>query len=96
MSATTGARRRSHAARHEGAMMTAAQFDALAALIGLHLSPSREAARLVLVEGMAPSAAAAAAGVSRQAVSNVMRRCRAGMRLAMAATTAQQGQEGIE
>lgn len=65
--------------------MTPAQFDALASLLRLQPGRSREAAKLVLVDGLAPSAAAVAAGVSPQAVSNVVRRCRAGVQLAMVA-----------
>jgi predicted DNA-binding protein (UPF0251 family) len=65
--------------------MTPAQFDALASLLRLQVGRSREAAKLVLVDGLAPSAAAVAAGVSRQAVSNVVRRCRSGLHLAKAA-----------
>jgi predicted DNA-binding protein (UPF0251 family) len=58
--------------------MTDEQFDALAALTRLHARSAapREGARLVLVDGMAPSDAAARAGVSRQSVSNVLARCR--------------------
>ena len=48
----------------------------LTALIIDDEAPSRDAARLVLVDGLSPSEAADRAGVSRQAVSNVLRRCR--------------------
>jgi DNA-directed RNA polymerase specialized sigma24 family protein len=63
-------------------VMTDGQFDALATLLRLQAGRSREAARLVLVGGLAPSAAAVATGVSAQAVSNAVRRCRAGLQLA--------------
>lgn len=66
--------------------MAPAQFDALATLLRLQAGRSREAARLVLVGGLAPSAAAVAAGVSAQAVSNVVRRCRSGLALALTAS----------
>lgn len=65
--------------------MTPAQFDALATLLRLQSGRSRYAARLVLVDGLAPGAAAVATGVSAQAVSNAVRRCRAGLQLAKAA-----------
>lgn len=61
--------------------MTPAQFDALAKLLRLR-DPSREAARLVLVDGLAGVAAAAATGVSAQGVSNAVQRVRAGLALA--------------
>lgn len=67
-------------------LMTPAQFDALASLLRLQAGRSREAAKLVLVDGLAPGAAAVATGVSAQAVSNVVRRCRAGLRLARTAS----------
>lgn len=56
--------------------MTPDQFAALSELMEQREAPSRDAARLVLVEGISPSEAADRAGVSRQAVSNVLRRCR--------------------
>lgn len=62
--------------------MTPQQYDALAELLRLQDSPSREAVRLVLVDGLKPAEAARQAGVSPQAVSNALRRCRNGMALA--------------
>lgn len=62
-------------------MMTPAQFAALAELLRLRGGPSEDAARLVLVEGLTPAAAARQAGASPQAVSNALARCRRGMEL---------------
>lgn len=45
--------------------MTSEQFDALAELMRLRQSPSREALRLVLVEGATHAAAAEQAGIPR-------------------------------
>lgn len=45
--------------------MTEQQFDALAELMRLRRSPSREALRLVLVEGATHAAAAERAGIPR-------------------------------
>ncbi len=67
--------------------MTASQFDALAALLRLRKGGQREAARLVLVEGLAPAVAADQAGITRPAVSNVLKTCRRGMELVKAACT---------
>jgi len=64
--------------------VTATQFDAVAKLLRLR-DPSREAARLVLVDGLAGVAAAAATGVSAQGVSNAVQRVRAGLVLAQQA-----------
>ena len=66
--------------------MTPAQFDAVAKLLRLR-DPSREAARLVLVDGLAGVAAAAATGVSAQGVSNALQRVRAGLVLAKIAAS---------
>ena len=52
-----------------GALMTPEQFYTVARLIRSS-EPAREAARLVLVDGLAPSVAARQAGVSPQSVSN--------------------------
>lgn len=45
--------------------MTPAQFDALAKLMRLRNSPSREALRMVLVDGISQSAAAFHVGIPR-------------------------------
>lgn len=63
-------------------MMTLGQFAALAELLRLRGGSSQEAARLVLVEGMQPSAAARQAGTTPQAVSNALASCRRGLELA--------------
>lgn len=55
--------------------MTPAQFDLVARLIRSSGS-SKKAARLVLVDGIAPSSAAVQTGVSKQAVSNTTGRIR--------------------
>lgn len=65
--------------------MTNDQFAALATLMPLHDTPSREAARLVLVDGVRPADAARATGISPAAVSNVVSKCRARLALAQAA-----------
>lgn len=52
-----------------GGLMTPAQFYVVARLIRSS-EPAREAARLVLVDGLAPGVAALQAGVSPQSVSN--------------------------
>lgn len=62
------------------------QFAALAELLRLRGGPSQEAARLVLVDGLAPSSAAERAGTSPQAVSNALASCRRGIELARAVT----------
>lgn len=49
--------------------MTPAQFDALAQLMRLRTSPSREALRMVLVDGITQSAAAHDAGIPASNVS---------------------------
>jgi DNA-directed RNA polymerase specialized sigma24 family protein len=56
--------------------MTAQQFDVLVKLLRSR-SPARDAARLVLVEGVTPTDAAVACGMSRSAVSNALSRFRA-------------------
>jgi len=66
--------------------MNPAAFDALAELLRLRASRSREAARLVLVDGMSQSDAARAVGVSRAGVNNVVATCRRGLDLAQRAT----------
>lgn len=66
-------------------MMTDAQFAALAELLRLRGGASQEAARLVLVEGLAPAEAARRVETSPQAVSNVLASCRRGLELAQRA-----------
>lgn len=66
--------------------MTPAQFDALATLLRLQpASPSREAARLVLVEGLTGVEAARRLGLTQPAVSKAVSSCRRGMGLARVA-----------
>ena len=62
--------------------MTAASFDALAQLLRLRKGPQREAARLVLVDGLRQADAARVTGCSASALSNTLRACRAGLDLA--------------
>lgn len=66
-------------------MMTPDQFDALAELLRLRAGPAQVAARLVLVDGLRPAAAARAAGCSPQSAANTLAACRRGMALAQAA-----------
>jgi len=73
-----------HPPRRPG--ITPDQFDALADLLRLRQGPSRDAARLVLVDGLPPSAAADRVGIGRAGVSDVLRRCRRGFALAERAT----------
>lgn len=65
--------------------MTPDQFSALAELIKLRASASREAARLVLVEGITAADAARRMAITPAAVSNALRSCRRGLDLACAA-----------
>lgn len=65
--------------------LTAEQFVALSTLLRLREGGQKEAARLVLVEGIAPTAAARMAGVTPSAVSNTLQSCRRGLELARAA-----------
>lgn len=62
--------------------MNADQFAALAELLRLRGGASQAAARLVLVDGLSPSEAARASGISAQSVSNVLAVCRRGVALA--------------
>ena len=62
--------------------MTDEQFDAIATLIRMKKGRSREAARLVLVEGILPTDAAALVELSRSAVRNTVKRVEHGMQLA--------------
>lgn len=68
-------------------MMTDAQFSALAELLRLRGGASQEAARLVLVDGIAPAEAARQAGTTPQATSNALASCRRGLELARRAVT---------
>lgn len=58
--------------------MTNKQFDGIAKLLRLR-SPPREAARLVLVEGMRAVDAAALSGCSQSSTHNTVKRIHAGM-----------------
>ncbi len=69
--------------------MTPAQFDALATLIGLRQSTSREAARLVLVDGLSVLDAAGQCGISVQGANQAVLRCRRAMKLARVAVLVQ-------
>lgn len=62
--------------------MTSTQFDALAQLLRLRAGPQQAAARLVLVDGLAPADAARLAGVSPSALGNTLRACSRGLTLA--------------
>ena len=62
--------------------MTPTQFDALAQLLRLRAGPQQAAARLVLVDGLAPADAARQAGVSLSALGNTLRACKRGLTLA--------------
>lgn len=66
--------------------MTPDQFAALADLLRLRGSPSQEAARLVLVEGLTPAEASRRAGTTPQATSNALASCRRGIELAQRVT----------
>jgi DNA-directed RNA polymerase specialized sigma24 family protein len=65
--------------------MTAAAFAALARLLRLRPGGAQDAARLVLVEGMRPTDAAALSGVSPASASNTITRMRRGLELARTA-----------
>ena len=62
--------------------MTVDKFAALAQLLRLRQGPQREAARLVLVDGMRQADAARVTGCSASALGNTLRTCRAGLELA--------------
>lgn len=62
--------------------MTSEQFAALSALIGWRSAAAGEAARLVLVDGVAPSVAAGRAGVSRSSACNAVTRAKKAIELA--------------
>lgn len=65
--------------------MNAAQFEALAELLRMREGASKSAARLVLVEGLAPADAARQVGTTPQAVNSALRSCERGMSLARTA-----------
>lgn len=62
--------------------MTNEAFVALAQLLRLRQGPQREAARLVLVDGVRQADAARLEGCSASALGNTLRTCRAGLELA--------------
>jgi len=62
--------------------MTSTQFDAMAQLLRLRAGPQQAAARLVLVDGLAPADAARQAGISLSALGNTLRACKRGLTLA--------------
>ncbi len=66
--------------------MTPEQFDAIAQLMRLRASPSREALRLVLVEGLSQSEAAARAGIPRPNVTRQLSSSKRVLELARQAT----------
>lgn len=59
--------------------MTIDHFNALAQLLRLRPGPAREAARLVLVDGMTQADAARKLDVSPNTVTNAVARARAGL-----------------
>lgn len=65
--------------------MTVDQFAALAQILRLRQGPQREAARLVLVDGLRQADAARAVGVGPSALGNTLRACRSGLELARTA-----------
>lgn len=62
--------------------MTPDQFAALAQLLRLRGGPPREAARLVLVDGLTAHQAADVTGLSLRQVYAAVQRCRDGLQLA--------------
>ena len=64
--------------------LTNDQFDALAELMRLRQSPSREATRLVFVDGLSQADAARATGLSIAAVNNRVRSTRHALELVRA------------
>ena len=66
--------------------MTAEQFAALSALMGLRAGPAQTAARLVLVEGLTKAEAARRAGCAPQSADQAVRRCQRAIKLAQQAT----------
>ena len=72
-------------------MMRPESFDALAQLLRLRQGPAKEAARLVLVDGYRPAAAARQTGCTPQSASNTLARCRKGLALARVAVGKKKG-----
>ena len=66
--------------------MTADQFAALSALMGLRAGPAQDAARLVLVEGLTKAEAARRAGCAPQSADQAVRRCQRAIKLAQQVT----------
>ena len=62
--------------------MTTDQFQALVQLLSLRDGPQREAARMVLVDGMRQVDAARQCGITPPALGNTLRACRRGVELA--------------
>lgn len=65
--------------------MTSDQFAALAELISLRAGKSRDAARLVLVDGLTSAEAARQLGLTTQGSNQAVQRCRRALELARAA-----------
>lgn len=66
--------------------MTSEQFNAISKLLNLRAGNAQDAARMVLVFGMAQSQVGAQLGMSRSSVSNACTRVRKGLALAEVAT----------
>ncbi|MDR1708921.1 MAG: transcriptional regulator KorA [Candidatus Accumulibacter sp.] len=62
-------------------ILTNRAFQALAALLRLRASRSREAARLVLVDGMRQADAARESGISAQNCHDAVASCKRGLKL---------------
>jgi DNA-directed RNA polymerase specialized sigma24 family protein len=62
--------------------MTPAQFDALAELAGLRTQQTRDVVRLMLIDGLGPTAAAERIGMSQPAASQALARVRRVQQLA--------------
>ena len=73
--------------------LTETQFGALATLLRVRAGKSREAARMVLVEGVTATGAAARAGLSLAGVSNAVAVFRRGYALAKAVTEVQRTED---
>lgn len=71
--------------------MTDTQIDALCELTGARDGPAVQAARLVLVQGIAPSEAARTTGATPQTTSDALRRLRRAHGLALVAAGANGG-----
>lgn len=67
-------------------VITETQFEALAELLRMQNGVRREAARLVLVEGLKPADAARRAGTTPQTVNSALVSCRRGIELAQRVT----------